>query len=125
MAPAAFPHRARAWFAAHGIAQIECIVTDDGACYPAGTFARAMLEVRHQRITPYTPRHDARGERYNRIVAEEFLYARRWVSEDQRRDALGVWNIHYNYHRPHGAAGGQPPAPRLPAGVTNVLAKYS
>ncbi|MFD8413994.1 IS481 family transposase [Streptomyces sp. NPDC059650] len=121
----AFLHRAKAWFAAHGIASIERIVTDNGACYRASAFARALLGARHQRITPYTPRHNGKVERYNRILAEEFLYARTWHSEAQRRDALDVWNIHYNYHRPHGAAGGQPPAQRLRAGVTNVLASYS
>lgn len=120
----AFMHRARAWFAAHGITRIERIVTDNGACYRAAAFAQAMLGSRHQRITPYTPRHNGKVERYNRILAEEFLYARTWTSEDQRRDALGVWNIHYNYHRPHSAAGGQPPAARLPDGVTNVVASY-
>jgi hypothetical protein len=31
-------------------------------------------------------------ERYNRIIAEQFLYARTWLSEDQRRDAVEVWN---------------------------------
>jgi transposase InsO family protein len=120
----AFLHRARAWFTAHGIAHIERIVTDNGACYRADAFARALLGAHHQRTTPYTPRHNGKVERYNRIIAEEFLYARSWLSEEQRRGALGVWNIHYNYHRPHSAAGGQPPASRLRTGVTNVLASY-
>ncbi|MFD3437110.1 helix-turn-helix domain-containing protein [Streptomyces sp. NPDC058685] len=40
-------------------------------------------------------------------------------------DALRVWNIHDNYHRPHGAAGDRPPAVRLPLTVTNVLSSYS
>ncbi|MFP2993613.1 IS481 family transposase, partial [Mycobacterium intracellulare] len=35
------------------------------------------------------------------------------------------WNIHFNYHRPHSAADGQPPASRLTTGVTNVLSSYS
>jgi transposase InsO family protein len=120
----AFMHRARAWFAAHGITRIERIVTDNGACYRADAFAGSLLGSRHQRIAPYTPRHNGKVERYNRIIAEEFLYARTWTSEDQRRAALGVWNVHYNYHRPHGAAGGQPPAARLRDGVTNVVASY-
>jgi transposase InsO family protein len=118
-------HRARAWFAAHGITHIERIVTDNGACYRANAFARALLGSRHQRITPYTPRHNGKVERYNRIIAEEFLYAHTWLSEDQRRTALGVWNVHYNYHRPHSGAGGQPPASRLADNVTNVLASYN
>lgn len=33
-----FMHRARVWFAAHGISHIEGIVTDDGACYRADAF---------------------------------------------------------------------------------------
>jgi transposase InsO family protein len=121
----AFMHRARVWFAAHGINRIDRIVTDNGACYRADAFAQALLGSRHQRITPYTPRHNGKVERYNRIISEEFLYARTWTSEDQRREALGVWNIHYNYHRPHSAADGQPPASRLRAGVSNVMASYT
>ena len=121
----AFMHRARTWFAAHGITHIERIVTDNGAGYRAGAFTRALLGSRHQRITPYTPRHNGKVERYNRILAEEFLYAREWNSEDERAAALGVWNIHYNYHRPHSTAGGQPPTVRLQSGVTNVLASYN
>jgi Integrase core domain len=64
-------------------------------------------------------------ERYNRILVEDFLYARTWTSEYQRSEALTVWNIHYNYHRPHTAAGDQPPATRLRTGVTNVMTSYS
>lgn len=121
----AFMHRARAWFAAHGITHIERVVTDNGACYRADAFARALLGSRHQRITPYTPRHNGKVERYNRILSEELLYSHEWTSEGERAAALGVWNIHYNYHRPHGAPGGRPPASRLPVGVTNVLASYT
>ena len=120
-----FMHRARVWFAAHGIDRIERVVTDNGACYRAKDFAHVLHGARHQRITPYTPRHNGKVERYNRILAEEFLYARTWTSEGQRAEALKVWNIHFNYHRPHSAAAGQPPASRLATGVTNVMASYS
>jgi transposase InsO family protein len=119
-----FMHRARVWFAAHGIDHIQRIVTDNGSCYRAKDFAHVLHGARHQRITPYTPRHNGKVERYNRILAEEFLYARTWISETQRSEALKVWNIHFNYHRPHSAAGDQPPASRLPTGVTNVMASY-
>ena len=121
----AFLDRARAWFAAHGITRIERIVTDNGSCYRASAFAAAMGESRHQRIAPYTPRHNGKVERYNRILAEEFLYARTWHSEHERAAALDVWNQHYNYHRPHGAHDGQPPALATPTPVNNVLASYS
>lgn len=88
-------HRARAWCAAHGITSIERIFTDNGACYRAAVFGRAMLGARHQRITPYTPRHNVKVERYNRILAEEFLYAQPWLSEQQRIEGPGIWNVHY------------------------------
>lgn len=120
-----FLARARDWFASHGITHIERIVTDNGACYRAAAFAAALDGSRHQRITPYTPRHNGKIERYNRILADEFLYVRTWTSEAQRSAALDVWNLHYNYHRPHGAADLQPPATLVPLRVHNVLASYN
>ncbi|GMA19375.1 hypothetical protein GCM10025862_13960 [Arsenicicoccus piscis] len=56
----AFLDRARAWFEAHGITRLERIVTDNGSCYRAAAFADAMGASRHQRITPYTPRHNGK-----------------------------------------------------------------
>lgn len=72
----AFLHRARTWPAAHGITRIERIVTDNGACYRAESFTRALLGARHQRIAPYTPRHNGKVERYNRILAEASMPGR-------------------------------------------------
>lgn len=121
----AFLDRARTWFAAHGITQIERIITDNGACYRANAFAAALNGAEHRRTKPYTPKHNGKVERYNRILAEEFLYARTWHSEAERADALKIWNQHYNYHRPHTAHQGQPPASATPSRVNNVLASYS
>lgn len=117
-----FGHRGRSWFAAHGIGRITRMVTDNGSCYRATEFAKAVRDARHQRIKPYTPRHNGKVERYNRILAEEFLYAREWSSEQHRSEALHVWNIHYNYHRSHTAIGDRPPAALLRDRVTNVMA---
>lgn len=80
---------------------------------------------RHQRIRPHTPKDKGKVERYNRTLAEELLYACEWTSETERAAALKVWNVHYNNHRPHTAAGDRPPASRLPAPVTNVMAQNS
>jgi transposase InsO family protein len=119
---AGFWHRARVFFAAHGIGRITRVITDNGGCYRSAVFARSICEAaRHQRIRPFTPRHNGKVERYQRILAEELLYARVWQSEAHRQHAIHVWNIHYNYHRPHTATGNQPPATRLPANVTNVM----
>ena len=74
---AAFLARAKVWFAAHGITHIHRVVTDNGACYRSGDFARIVgNRTRHQKTRPYTPRHNGKVERYQRILAEELLYAR-------------------------------------------------
>jgi transposase InsO family protein len=118
--------RARAWFAAHGITRITRVVTDNGSCYRSKAFTRATSHAaRHQRTKPFTPKHNGKVERYQRILAEELLYARPFTSEAERTRAIQVWNVHYNYHRPHTAAQNQPPAARLGFGVTNVLRSYS
>jgi len=123
---AAFLARAKVWFAAHGITHIHRVITDNGACYRSNDFARIVgTQTRHQRTKPYTPRHNGKAERYQRIMAEEILYAREYRCENERSAAIRIWNIHYNYHRPHSAADGQPPASRLNTGVTNVQPSYN
>lgn len=84
----AFLKRARDWFAKHGILEIERIITDNGACYRSTAFTAALNGAEHRRTRPYTPKHNGKDEPYNRIVAEEFLYARAWTSEHQREKAL-------------------------------------
>ncbi|MCT1616611.1 integrase core domain-containing protein, partial [Kocuria marina] len=118
--------RARVFFTAHGITRIHRVVTDNGANYTARDFTRAVeaLASRHQRIRPYTPRHNGKVERYNRLLADEVLYARSYPSEQARREAIGVWVNHFNYHRPHTACGDQPPASRTPTRVNNVTPSY-
>ena len=102
---------------------------DEKASTTIGFFCCAQtftsLASHHQRIRPYTPQHNGKVERYNRILAEECLYARSYSSEQQRRDAVAVWSHHYNYHRPHTACHNQPPATRAPTHVTNVMTSYN
>ena len=119
--------RARAFFAAHGIHRIDRVVTDNGANYRAKDFTRTVeaLAQKHQRIRPYTPRHNGKVERFNRLMVDEVLYTRTYDSEQARRHALAVWVNHYNYHRPHTACGEMPPASLVPAGVNNVTPSYT
>lgn len=121
-----FFHRARVFFAAHGITRISRLVTDNGSNYTSKAFARSIRPVigRHQRTRIYTPRHNGKIERYQRILADECLYARPYTSENHRREAIQVWVHHYNYHRPHTACGDRPPASRLHTGVDNVMTSY-
>ena len=64
----AFFHRARAFFAAHGITRITRLITDNGANYTSKAFHRSTCAFirRHQRTRIYTPRHNGKIERYQR-----------------------------------------------------------
>ena len=53
--------------------------------------------LQHHRIRAYTPRHNGKVERYNRLMVDEVLYARVYDSEHARRQALQVWVNYYNY----------------------------
>ena len=119
--------RARAWFALHGITRITRLVTDNGPCCKSHAFNRSIANhvAHHQFIRAYTPRHNGKVERYNRILAEELLYARPFTSDAQRSAAIQTWNVHYNYHRPPTACDHQPPARRTPTRVMNVMTSNS
>ncbi|SMY11142.1 IS481 family transposase [Brevibacterium jeotgali] len=119
--------RARAYFAVHGITRCVRVVTDNGTNYRAAAFARSAksLASRHQRTRAYTPRHNGKVERYQRLLTEECLYARVYASEQARRNAIGVWVHHYNYHRPHTACADLPPASRVHDRVDNVVTSYT
>ncbi len=142
------------------------VITDNGPCYTSDLFTSQLDAegITHQRIRPYTPRHNGKIERYNRILTEELLYARPYQSETQRAQAITVWIL---YARPYQSepsgpkpslsgsstpaptsqnpAGpshhclepplqlsstthrlpSQPPASRLPTGVSNVMRNYT
>lgn len=89
--------------------------------YRARDFTRTVkaLASRHQRIRAYTPRHNGKVERYNRLLVDEVLYTRTYTSEHARRTAVAVWVNHYNYHRPHTACGDQP-RPHAPRTVSTT-----
>ena len=57
-----FLFRARVFFRANGITRFTRIVTDNGSCYTAKDFTRSALSfaAKHQRIRPYTPKHNGK-----------------------------------------------------------------
>lgn len=58
---AEFLARAKIWFAAHGITHFHRIVTDNGACYRSGDFARIVGERTPQRKGGALPANTGRG----------------------------------------------------------------
>jgi hypothetical protein len=119
----AFLSRARAFFAAHGIHWVVHVVTDNGANYRVAAFELSLISwaSRHQQTMPYTPRHNGKVERYQRILAEELLYARQWPSEAERARRSRSGTSTTTTTDLTTAVGNRPPASRLYASVTDVM----
>ena len=121
---AQFLTNAAIYFAAHVIARIERVITDNAFAYRPGTglaMAVARLGAVQNFIKPQSPWTNGKVERLNRRFATEWAYARFYNSETERRAALPGWLHFYNHHRAHSAIGGHPPITRL----TNVPGHHS
>lgn len=80
----------------------------------------SLLGARHQRITPYTPRHNGEVERYNGSPPKSSSVPAAGSARTSAVSPLvsGTSTPTITGHRPHGAAGRIPPAQRLRAGLT-------
>jgi transposase InsO family protein len=119
---AAFLARAAAHFASRGVT-IERVLSDNGSCYRSDDFAETCrgLQIRHSRTRPRRPQTNGKAERFIQTMLREWAYARLYASSEERSATLPAWINHYNYRRPHGSLGHQPPATRL----NNVLRNYN
>jgi transposase InsO family protein len=112
---AGFLRRAAAFYADHGVA-IEQVMTDNAMAYTRSrVFAAALADIgaEHKRIKPRCPWTNGKAERFNRTLAQEWAYAAVYDSSTARVASLPAWLHGYNYHRPHTALGGHPPAHRV------------
>jgi len=111
---AAFLQRAAAYFAAHGIRQIERVMTDNAWAYrySLGAAVRA-LGGKQVFIRPHCPWQNGKVERLNRTLQSEWAYRQVFTSNGQRAAALAPWLEYYNQRRCHSALGGHPPISRL------------
>jgi transposase InsO family protein len=119
---AGFLRRAVAWFAARGV-RVQAVMSDNGAASISALYARTLHELglRHLRIKPRRPRTNGKAERFIQTLLNEWAYARIYGSSDERTKALPLYLDRYNYRRPHGSLGHQPPAARL----NNLVGNYS
>lgn len=117
-----FLRRALAWFATQGV-KVERVMTDNGSAYRshAHRTACALLGLRHSRTKPRRPRTNGKAERFIQTLLAAWAYGRLYASSQERTDALPLWLKYYNYIRPHGSLGHQPPGSRL----NNVARNYS
>jgi transposase InsO family protein len=112
---AAFLTRAAAYFAAHGIAHIERVMTDNAWAYRWSLReVCAELAAKQVFIKPHCPWQNGKVERLNRTLQTEWAYRQIFTSNHQRTAALAPWLEHYNTVRRHSALGGHPPTSRLP-----------
>lgn len=110
---AKFWEHARAFFAEHGI-EVKAVMTDNGACYRSGDFAKALGQnVEHIRTRPYRPQTNGKVERFNRTLETEWAYSEIYLSDQDRAETYADWLHHYNHHRPHTGIGGLVPAARI------------
>jgi len=96
---------------------VEAVQTDNGSEFQS-SFHWHLLDrgIGHHYIRPLTPRLNGKVERSHRIDAEEFYRLLEGAVIDDAglfNDKLQEWQDYYNYHRPHGALGGQTPYERL------------
>ena len=104
-----FFDRARLWFRGIGVAIAE-IITDNGPNFRSKKFADQLARraISHIFGRPYWPQTNGRTERFNRTLADEFLYNYKFRSEPDRRRRLDRRVHDYNFHRHHTAIGGTP-----------------
>ena len=92
------------WMRRHGH-QVRAVVTDGGPEWIAGGFAAALAnkEIRHQRIPPRSPNHNAVVERFHGTILDECwrpaFHRRAFTSLGQLRAEADSWLIDYNHHR--------------------------
>ena len=111
---AGFLARAAAYFAAHGIARIERVMTDNAWAYQHSIKGVcASLGARQKFIKPHCPWQNGKVERLNRTLITEWAYRQVFTSNDERAAALAPWIEHYNTRRRHSALGGLSPISRL------------
>ena len=104
-----FWRRAQDWFWSNNMA-VDEVLTDNGPNFTSTKFAELLAErrIKHRSTQPYRPQTNGKAERFNRTLADEFLYARKFKSETDHRVRLARWVHDYNCHRHHTAVGGRP-----------------
>ncbi len=104
-----FFERARIWFRSIGVA-VDEVISDNGANFRSRKFAAQLASraIAHTFTRPYRPQTNGKAERFNRTLADEFLYNCKFRSEPDRRRRLQTWVHHYNLHRHHTAINGTP-----------------
>jgi transposase InsO family protein len=98
--------------------RVHVIQTDNGAEFQSAFHWHVERhDIRHVYIRPRTPHLNGKVERSHRVDDQEFyqLLDKDGITDNIQlvNEKLREWEDYYNYHRPHGALGGQTPYERL------------
>ena len=98
--------------------RVQVVQTDNGAEFQSRFhWHLERHDVRHVYIRPRTPHLNGKVERSHRVDDQEFyqLLDKDGITDDIHlfNEKLREWEDYYNYHRPHGALGGETPYERL------------
>jgi transposase InsO family protein len=98
-----------------GLARPQAVMTDNAKVYGSHRFQRLLASIGAEHITtpPYTPRWNGKAERVIRTLQDEWAYAHRWQTSQQRARALRSFVRYYNRRRPHSSLGDRPPISRV------------
>jgi transposase InsO family protein len=109
-----FVQRAIAWFRERDV-HVERVMTDNGSCYRAKRFRRALAaaDIRHVYTRPYRPQTNGKAERFIQTAKREWAYARAYRTSAVRTSMLAGFLHRYNGRRPHRALGNHTPLSRL------------
>ena len=115
-----FLFNALRFYRSHGI-KVYRVMTDNGTSLKSHRYRKAlrMLQIKHKRTKPYTPKTNGKAERFVQTSLREWAYAKPYNHSDDREKALLPFLHHYNYHRPHMGINGKTPISRIP--VNNLL----
>jgi transposase InsO family protein len=91
-------------------------MTDNAWCYVKNRGLRDLLIARaiaHKRTRPYTPKTNAKVERYQQTLGREWEKGLTYNTSADRRAALPHYLEHYNTRRRHSAIANTPPLTRV------------
>ena len=86
-----FWERAQSWFWSNDM-PVDEVLTDNGPNCVSDAFAELLAQrrIRHLRTRPYRPQTNGKAERFNRTLADEFLYNYKFRSDNERRIRLNA-----------------------------------
>lgn len=107
--------------------KMQRLMIDNGSCYRSKCFRAdcKRLRLRHIFTGPYTPKTNGKAGCSIQTSQREWAYARAYNTSDERTAVLPRWLHRYNWHKPHGGIGCEPPISCIGPTKDNVLRLHS